>query len=239
MPGSTIVKPTAANRSLMRPAAPSTRLALVTMTEAPSVTYAIVVGAAGGDVVVAVVSSGIADVGATVINGASVVEDGGRVVVVIAPACAEQENPGGDGRNRQQRRAPASARHRQRRSGERAPCTCHVHETTSGGPESVSTQVARSYFCVDRDQQFIDVFVEHRIRVDFRAGSPSPTLVPTATSPCPIHHRRPHGHHVLDHRSSHWLPACSRSTLNAMPGAIRAGGTGARASSRRTRRTRR
>jgi hypothetical protein len=45
------------------------------MTEAPSVTYAIVVGAAGGVVAVAVVVWGIADVGATVINGASVVDE--------------------------------------------------------------------------------------------------------------------------------------------------------------------
>src|SRR5688572_10725878 len=56
----------------MRPAAPSTRLALVTMTDAPSVTYATVVGVAASVEVVAVVS-GISDVGAEEITGASVV----------------------------------------------------------------------------------------------------------------------------------------------------------------------
>src|SRR5688572_8160827 len=59
----------------MRPAAPSTRLALVTMTDAPSVTYATVVGVTSGVVTVAAVDavSGIAEVGADEITGASVV----------------------------------------------------------------------------------------------------------------------------------------------------------------------
>ena len=59
----------------MRPAAPSTRLALVTITDAPSVTYATVVGT-GGAVVVGSVDCVIADVGAVVIcDGSVVVED--------------------------------------------------------------------------------------------------------------------------------------------------------------------
>src|SRR3954454_15288637 len=69
-----MVKPTFAKRSLMRPAAPSTRLALVTMTDAPSVTYATVVGgtvAVMGAVVDWVL---ISEVGAVVISGAPVVD---------------------------------------------------------------------------------------------------------------------------------------------------------------------